>query len=223
MDDRDLAVNSLKRQHLEADRRGPLAPSLGKRRLEGDHNLGPIQKKSKVLSTSSVGSPEQRIRQTQRMLEQDRTGTSAPKKFETLLQRVERQAEPPRSQKKRRREEKDVLPPPKRRAGFQVIGLETIDDGYMKPPIQRRLRGLRPRGLYNHKGACFINAAAQALHSVREIAMMDDGKTLKDLFPSSLGQLAPEILQKARKGRSRDKAVKPLAEHFADKAAKQQL
>ena len=206
---------------FEVKSRSPFASVLGKRKVEDGQNRGPDPKKSKINLEGS-GEPTHNGLRSQSKLEQKKTRTSTSKKFETLLQRVTNHAEPPKVQGKRRREEEDTLPPlPKRREVFQEIG--SGGDRYMQPPVQRRERGSRPRGLYNHKGACFINAAVQALHSLPDLVTMDEGKTLRNLFPSSLGHMAPELLQKAKKGRSREKMVKLLTENFGDKAAKKQL
>ena len=217
----ELAFPSSSKQPFEGKSRSPLASVLGKRKIEGDENQGPNQKKSKVNLEGS-GEPTHNGMQSHSKLEQKKTGTSTSLKFETLLQRVAHHSEPLKVQGKRRREEEDILLPlPKRRAVFQQIGLG--DDGYMEPPVQRRKRGSRPRGLYNHKGACFINAAVQALHSLPDLVTMDERKTLRNFFPPSLGHMAPELLQKAKKGRNREKRVKLIAEHFGDKAAKNKL
>lgn len=119
------------------------------------------------------------------------------------------------NQLKRQRNEEEVQAPRAKRTKF--VGTRNgcaPSEEYLKPLPRQRKVGLPPRGLYNHKFSCFINATLQAFHTVEEFAKMDSEKNLMGLETGGLGT----DLQAFKRGRSRAAAANILAASFEKRA-----
>jgi hypothetical protein len=88
------------------------------------------------------------------------------------------------------------------------VGLDKIDDGFMKPITQRRKPDSCPHGLSNHKGTLFINTPVQVLHSVSEVTRTGDEKNIERPFPRHPTSHDSSML--AMKGRVARTACKSL-------------